>query len=370
MTTVTRGAAVVPAGLAAAVVLAVLLAGCGGLGVTRSSQRAAPGEEPHTIGLLLSDSRIARWEHFDRPLIEQRVEELCRRCSVDTVNAEGQVRTQLQQMNAMITRGVRSLIVDPVDNEAIRSAVEWAHAAGIPVVSYDRLAQGPISGYASHDNERVGRLQGQALLDALGERADRPRVVMVNGSPTDPNTKLLQRGALSVLSGRVDIVRSYATADWSPEAAYANMTAAIADLGADRIDAVYSANDGIAAGVLAALRTAHLDPPPLTGQDAELAAVQRVVTGKQYMTVYKPYRPEAFAAAEMAVALGRGEPLDAIATDMVSNATERGVPAVLVAPIPVTADDVENTVVKDGLFTVDQICTPRFASACSRVGLR
>ena len=290
MTTVTRGAAVIPAVVTLAVLLTAVLTGCRPLGAIQLSERGSSGDAEHTIGLLLSDNSVTRWEHFDRPLIERRVAELCPRCSVDTVNAQGQVETQLQQVNAMITRGVESLIIAPVDAEAIRSAIQWARSAGIPVVAYDRLAQGPVSGYASHDNVQVGRLQGEALLNALGRAAPRSRILMMNGSPTDPNAALLTRGALSVLRGRVHISRSYDTPNWEPQIAYANMTAAIADHGPDRIDAVYAANDSIATGVLAALRAAHLDFPPVTGQDAELAAVQRVVDGQQYMTVYKPYR--------------------------------------------------------------------------------
>jgi D-xylose transport system substrate-binding protein len=149
-----------------------------------------------------------------------------------------------------------------------------------------------------------------------------------------------------------------------------NMSGAISALGADNIDGVYAANDGLAAGSIAALKANKVDPlPPVTGQDAELGAVRRIVADEQYMTVYKPFAPEASAGAALAVAAARGESLDRIATDKVTTSSGSTVPAVLLTPVSVTIDTIEDTVVKDGVYTIQQICTPQLDAACTKAGL-
>jgi D-xylose transport system substrate-binding protein len=348
---------------AAAVSLAVVPASCGKAGNTS-------GTGGVTIGLLLPGAGTPRAEHFDRPLIEKKIKDLCGDCRVEYANAKEDVATQHQQVHSMVTKGVDVLILDPVDAKAARSSVETADRAGIPVVAYDRLARGPISGYVSFDGEKVGEIQGRALLKAMGDKADGGQIVMMNGSPTDPNSAAFKRGALSVLQGKVKIGKAYDTAWWNPENAHINMSGAISALGADNIDGVYSANDGLAGGVISALKAAEVSPlPPVTGQDADITAVQRIVSGEQYMTVYKPFKLEAEAAAEMAVALAQGEQLGDIATDMVDSPTIEDIPAVLLTPISLTADNIKDTVVKDGVYTIDQICTPKYKAACERAGL-
>ncbi|TDC27588.1 sugar ABC transporter substrate-binding protein [Streptomyces sp. 8K308] len=364
MATVTRGAAVV----VVAASLAAGLAACGERNPGGGGERGRQ-ESGFEVGLLLPDKQVARWESFDRPLMERRVRELCGDCRLEAVNAQNDVAVQQQQMDSMITRGVGAIILTAVDATAIHSSVERAEEAGIPVVAYDRLAEGPVSAYVSFDNRQVGREQGEALLRALDERGG-DQIVMVNGSPTDPNTALFREGALSVLEGEVDILREYDTPGWISRFAYGNVTAAVADLGPEEIHGVLAANDSVAAGTVAALRAARIDPlPPVTGQDAELAALQRIVAGTQYQTVYKPYEDEARPAAELAVALTRGEPLDDIARDRVATDGADDIPAVLATPVSVTVDDIEDTVVRDGLVTIDQLCTRRFEDDCRRAGL-
>lgn len=238
------------------------------------------------------------------------------------------------------------------------------------MLAYDRLAEGPVAGYVSFDNVQVGRLQGQGLLDGMREEARGRTVVMMNGDPTSPNASRYREGALSVISDQVRIARAYDTLDWSAQNAHTNMSAAIAALGPGRIDGVLAANDEIAAGVIAALKSAGVtDLPPVTGQDADLDAVRRIVKGEQYMTVYKPFRKEAAAAAEMAVALGRGEDPRDRATTTTDSPTTRNIPTVLLTPVAVTADDIERVLVRDGAQTVGQICTRELRAACERAGL-
>ncbi|GGR42258.1 sugar ABC transporter substrate-binding protein [Streptomyces aurantiogriseus] len=351
-------------GIAALVagVLTLSLASCGG--------DAGVGTDSFTIGLLLPNRATPRWEKSDKPLIEKRLKELCPDCTVAYVNAEGDPTRQQHQITSMITKGVRVLILTPADSRALRSSVQEAHRAGVPVVAYDRLAEGPISGYVSFDGAQVGRLQGEALLKAMGDGADRGSVVMMNGDPTSFNAAWFRRGALSVLTDRVKIARSYNTQGWTTENAHANMSAAIAALGPDRIDGVLAANDSLAAGVISALKSAGVtDLPPVTGQDADLDAVQRMVKGEQYMTVYKPFAKEASAAAGMAVALGRGEDPRDSATTTIDSPTTKNVPSVLLTPTAVTADNIRQALVKDGVYTVDQICIPELRPACVKAGL-
>ncbi|MCX4510789.1 substrate-binding domain-containing protein [Streptomyces sp. NBC_01619] len=347
------------------------LAACGTVGEAGDDpDPSGSGKDSFTIGLLLPDTHTARWATADNPLIMKRIKELCPGCKVTHAYASADVATQQQQIESMIANGAKVLILDPVDDKALRSSIARARDADVPVVSYDRLAEGPIAAYSSYDSEEIGRIQAQELLKAMGPKARDGQIVMMNGDPTDPNTRALVKGARSVLDGKVKIGRSYYTAGWIPENAFRNMSAAIAELGADRIDGVLAANDGLAGGVVTALKAADMKPlPPVTGQDADLSAIRRILKGEQYVTVYKSFEAEANAAAEMAVALGRGEKLDSIAKDRVSNDTSDDIPAVLGPLVPVTRDNIEETVVKSGLYTVDQICTPAVAIDCREAGL-
>ncbi|MFJ9583510.1 sugar ABC transporter substrate-binding protein [Streptomyces acidicola] len=342
--------------------MAVSMAGCG--------ETEGEGEDGFTVGLLLPSSAVPRWERFDKPLIEKRVKALCPHCKVAYANAADDAMNQRDQMNSLITRGARVIILDAVDVKAMRSSVQAAHRAHIPVVAYDRLAEGPISGFVSFDGAQVGRLQGKALLKALGDRAKGRRIVMMNGDPISPNTAWYRKGARSVLDDKVTIRKEYANLEWRVENAHTNMAAAISDLGAHRIDGVLAANDAIASGVISALKSARVSPLlPVTGQDADLDAVQRIVKGEQTMTVYKSFKRQADVAASMAVALGHGRSVHAIATTTVDSPTTQDVPAVLLTPVPVTAGTIGRTLVRDKVYSVHEICTPKLRSACDRAGL-
>ncbi|MER5177606.1 substrate-binding domain-containing protein [Streptomyces sp. NPDC002896] len=344
--------------------LAVGVAACGG------SDGSGSDNGGFAIGLMLPTNGTSRFGHFDEPLIEQKIKELCGNCTVEYANARADVAIQRQQMDSMINKGVKVLILDAVDPTALRSSVEDMKEAGIPIVAYDRLAEGPISGYVTFDGAQVGEIQAEALLDAMGDKANGGRIVMMNGAVTDPNSGWFKRGALSVLDDKVKIAKMYDTVEWREENAHANMSGAIAALGVDGIDGVYAANDRIASGVIAALKAAEVTPlPPVTGQDADLAAVQRIITGDQYMTVYKPFKPEADAAAAMAVALGRGEDIDGIAKTTVDSATDKDIPAVLLTPVSVTVDNIRDTILKDGMYTLEEICASEYRSACDAAGL-
>jgi len=210
-------------------------------------------------------------------------------------------------------------------------------------------------------------------LDRLAElKRTGGSLVMLNGSPTDSNATLFKRGAHRVLdTAGWAVGAEYDTPDWSPDRAQQQMEQAITRLGRDEIAGVYAANDGMAGGALSALRGAGFaDLPPITGQDAELAAVQRILAGDQYMTVYKAIRPQAEAAARLAVALAmKTSPPPGLINGEVDNG-RLGVPSVLLRPVALTRANVAETVLADGFWAARQLCADRFAEACQAAGIR
>ncbi len=324
------------------------------------------------IGLLLPESKTTRYETFDKPYIEAKLKELCPKCEVLYQNADQDSAKQQSQAEAMLTQGAKVLILDAVDAKSAGGIVTNAQNQKVPVVAYDRLASGPVNYYVSFDNHKVGEVQGQALLDALSKDGADPKradIVMINGSPTDPNAADFKAGAHSALDGKVNIGQEYDTPDWSPDKAQSEMEQAITAVGKDKIIGVYAANDGTGGGAIAAMKGAGFSPiPPTTGQDAELAAVQRILTGDQYMTVYKAIKPEAETAASMAIAAATGKDYSGQATVKKNNGS-KDVTSVLLTPVAVNKTNINDTVIKDGFYTAAQICTPQYADACKAAGI-
>lgn len=337
-----------------------------------AEEAAAGGEEggeSGSIALLLPESKTARYETQDRPLFEAKVAELCPDCEIIYSNADQDASKQQQQAEAALVNGAQVMVLDPVDSQSAAVIVEQAKSQDVPVISYDRLiTDAELDYYISFDNEQVGKLQGEWLTEAL---PDGGQIVMINGAPTDNNAKLFKEGAHSVIdNSNLTVGQEYDTPDWSPDAAQQQMEQAITALGRDEIVGVYAANDGTAGGAIAAMKSAGFDPiPPTTGQDAELAAIQRIVAGEQGMTVYKAIKPEAETAAELAVALLRGEePSSDIEITTVDNGAME-VPSVLLTPVAVTVDNIQDTIIADGFWSVEEICTAEFADACAEAGL-
>ncbi|MEU3983881.1 substrate-binding domain-containing protein [Streptomyces sp. NPDC026672] len=360
----------------AASTMVLSLAGCGVLNATGGTGDASPTKgNDVTLGLLLPETANTRYEKFDYPIIKQKVADLTRKQGrVEYANAGADADKQASQMQKMIDDHVDVILLDAVDAHAIADQVKKAKDAGIPVIAYDRLAEGPIDAYISFDNELVGEVQGRTLLEALGPDADSSdKIVMMNGSPTDPNAKQFKEGALSELNGKVTIAASFDTKDWKPENAQANMAQAIQSIGKDNIAAVYSANDGMAGGIITALKDAGVtELPPITGQDAELEAVQRILSGEQYMSVYKSYPDEAEAAAEMAVAKIQGKDIqfDALTRDKVNSPTNKGIPAQLVQVSALTKSTIKDTVIADGIYKASDICTAKYKADCVANGIK
>ncbi|MYS20571.1 D-xylose transport system substrate-binding protein [Streptomyces sp. DvalAA-14] len=352
-----------------AVSIALTMAACGKAGDDKGSSNSSSDSKANkSIGLLLPENATTRYEKFDKPLIEAKIKELCADCTVSYDNAAADPQKQAQQVNSMITKGVKVLILDAQDSVGIKSSVEAAAAKGIKVVAYDRLAEGPVSAYVSYDNEKVGELQGQALLDAMGPNAKpSSKIVMIDGDPADPNAAQFKAGAHKILDGKVDIAYEQSGL-WKDTVANQKVTAAITQLGKANIKGVYSANDGMAGGIATALKGAGISVP-LTGQDAELPGLQRILAGTQTSTIYKAYKPEADATAEIAVDLLTGKDFKSVATTTATSASGQTVPALLIGATSVTKANIKSTVIADGLYTTAQLCTAEFAKACAAAGI-
>ncbi|MFF9400338.1 MULTISPECIES: substrate-binding domain-containing protein [unclassified Streptomyces] len=353
----------------AALSMAVSLAACGKAG---GDDTAGGGGDGRTIGLLLPENKTTRYETFDRPLIEAKVGQLCGDCKVKYSNAAQQSDTQKKQFDALVTQGVKVIILDSVDYKATKSWVRQAEKKGVEVVAYDRLAEGPISAYVSYDNEKIGRLQGEALVEALGAKAAESDVVVINGSPTDPNAPFFKKGAHSVLDTRVKkIVYEQDIPDWSPDEANKKMGAAIDSLGRSGFQGVYSANDSMAGGIITALDKRGIKVP-VGGQDSELAGLQRIIKGDQAFTIYKQIKPEAETAAEIAVRILKGKKFDDLTPTQVDSLSGefKGIPARLYDAQVVTEENVASTIIADQVYKAAEICTPEYKAACEAAGIK
>jgi D-xylose transport system substrate-binding protein len=330
------------------------------------------------IAILLPETKTARYETQDLPNFKAKLTALGFDVANNMIysNANQDAAAQQQQAEAALTNGAKVLVLDPVDSAAAAAIADAAKAQNVPVISYDRLITGSanVGYYISFDNVQVGKLQATALMTAL-QGVTKPTIVMINGSPTDNNAKLFKQGAHSVFdplvtAGSLTIAKEYDTPDWSPDQAQTEMTQALTALN-NKVDGVYAANDGTGGGAFAAMKAAGLSKfPPLTGQDAQVDGIQRILTGEQYMTVYKAIKPEAEAAAQLAYDLATGASVPA---SMVTGTTNNGsidVPSILLTPIAVTKDNVETTVIADGFWKVSDICTADFAAACTAAGVK
>jgi D-xylose transport system substrate-binding protein len=356
----------------AGLAVAVTLGACGSSDNTSSGGSSASGK----IAFLLPETQTARYETQDKPLFEQKVQELCPNCEILYQNADQDPTKQQSQVEAAVTEGVDVIVLDPVDSTSASGMVNRAQQADIPVISYDRLIlDADLAAYVEFNSSEVGKQQGDALAGALADNGNpKGPIVQINGDPKDNNAKLFKEGATSVFQDKgIDVAKEYDTPDWLPENAQKEMDQAITALGNDGFKGVLAANDGTAGGVIAALKGAGIDPTtiPVTGQDAELAAIQRIIAGEQYMTVYKPIQPLADNAATLAVAVVNGD--DPASSDVINGEEDNGkeqVPTAITDTIPVFEDNVNDTVVKDGYWTAKDICTKQYAQDCKDAGIQ
>jgi D-xylose transport system substrate-binding protein len=327
------------------------------------------------IALLLPETKTTRYEEQDRPNFERHVKELCADCEVIYANANQDPAKQQQQAEAAITQGAKVIVISSVDVKSAAAIVQRAQQSDVQVIAYGRLIpDAEIDYYVSIDPFKVGQQQAEVQMDAIEKDGGSiPKVVMINGAPTDSNAKPYKDGARQTLEKRgAKVVKSFDTPDWSPDKAQQEMEGSITDLGSDGFDAVYVANDGMAGGAIAALKGGNVDPATkyVTGQDAELAGIQRILVGEQLMTVYQPIIQIAETAAELAVPIAQGkEPAADVAPEKVDNGAKQ-VPSALLATIAIQKDNIKSTVVKDGFLKVPDICTGQYAPACKEAGLQ
>lgn len=326
--------------------VSLLTPACGG-----GSTPAPRGDAgPLLIGLLFDRLEPERWGR-DRDLFVGRVEELGGRVLVRT--GEGDPERQAAEAVALLDEGVKVLVVVPSDLDKAAAIVTSAAARGVPVISYDRLIRNAdIALYVSFDNVRVGRMQAEHLL----RLAPKGNYVLLGGAPTDHNAELVRQGQLEVLkpaisSGAVRIVADPWIEGWSASGAREALAASLKKTRS--IAAVVASNDAIAGGAIEALAAAKLaGKVPVSGQDAELAACQRIIEGTQAMTVYKPLEPLARMAAGAAVRLAKGETEGSLVT---VNNGRKEVPSRLMAPISVDRDNIDVTVISDGFHSREDV---------------
>ncbi|ETI70181.1 D-xylose ABC transporter substrate-binding protein [Neobacillus vireti] len=310
-----------------------------------------PAKDQITIGFSMDTLKEERWLK-DRDLFKEEAEKLG--AKVEIMEADGDDALQIVQAEELISKGVDVLVVVPFNAESTASIVNKAHIAGIKVISYDRLIKNAdIDLYISFDNERVGELQAEAMTKLV----PKGKYVYIGGAETDNNAHLFKKGVFNILkpfieSGDITVVFDQWTENWTPANAYANMEAA---LGANhnQIDAVIAANDATAGGAIKALELQGLKGKiPIAGQDAELAAAKRIVEGTQIMTVYKPIRSLAKTAAELAVKVAKGKKIE---TDRKVNNGKIEVPSVLLTPIAVDKLNIDETIIKDGFHSREEV---------------
>ncbi len=322
-----------------------------------------------SIAVLLPDSASSmRWEADDRRFFEQAFEE----AGVDYTiyNAEGNARTQQTQAEQAITNGAKVLLLTNLDNGSAATIIAQAHEAGVRVIDYDRLTiKGPGADlHVSFDNVEVGRLMGVTLEPLIEDLAvDTPRVVLLNGSSDDYIASLFAGGYKSIAepkfkAGEWEKVDEAAIFDWDPQQAYDTFEQMLTAAGGD-VDVVFAANDTIASSVVTILKNQGLNPILLSGQDATTTGLQNLISGWQTMTVYKPIKLEATAAANAAIRMLDGEEVSEIATNSINNG-QNDIPFLKLTPIVVTKDNVAETVIADGFRTWDEICLGEFEQYC------
>ncbi len=355
-----------------AIVLALATASAVLTGCSTTEEGGASGSP--TIAFLSPETITARYEAADRPQFEKEVAALCPECVVNFYNADGSAADQQSQIEAAVTQGASVLVVNAVDTAAVTTALERAQAQGVEVIAYMRqIDQIPLAAFIAADTFDIGRQQGEAMIEGLTAAGiDNPRIVMINGDAAEPNMGPIRDGALDVFaSAGAEVVASFDTPGWDPAAAQTEIDQAITSLGADGFDAVYVMNDGMATGVIAALRSAGIDPSTrfVTGLDADAAALQRVLTGDQYMTVAQPIVEYAQATAAIAVALARGEEIPAeLFNEDVDNGSGSAIPTVRTPLTTVTAATVGD-VIAVGLVSYADVCTGSYLAACQAAGI-
>ena len=359
--------------------LFLVLTACGGSsggstpssGGSKTTKAAALG----TVGVILPDSSTSpRWEANDRPLLSAAF--TAAGIKSDIQNADGDVTKFGTICDSMVTQGVKVLLIVDLDSDSGSACLKKAQAAGIKTIDYDRLTLGGgASYYVSFDNVAVGKLMGDGLTKCLTDMGKKKaNIVMIDGKTTDNNAALFKQGYVAALKPKVDAgdykIVGDQTGEWS-DAVAGTAFEQLYTQNHGKVDGIISANDTMAGGIIARLKAANVNGKiPITGQDASIAGLQAILAGDQCMTVYKAIKKEADAASALAIALIQGKDASSIATGTVMDTKlKKAVPSALETPQAIFKANVK-AVIDDGYWKATDICTAKYAAACTKAGVK
>lgn len=304
------------------------------------------------IGLSMDTLKEERWQK-DRDIFIANAKKLG--CEVNVQAANSDDALQVSQCENLLSQGVQVLVIIPHNAEAVASVVDSAAKSKVKTLAYDRLIKNcNLDLYISFDNEKVGQLQAEAITKLVPKGT----YAYIGGSPTDNNAFMFKAGAMKVLEplvkkGDIKLAYDQFTNDWKPEVAQTNMENCLTKLN-NKIDAVVAANDGTAGGVIQALTDQKLAGKiPVSGQDGDLAACQRIVEGTQTMTVYKPIKIIASEAAKAAVALAKGQKVKT--NKVIDNGKNKNTPFLALTPVAVTKTNMYDVIIKDGFQKLEEV---------------
>jgi D-xylose transport system substrate-binding protein len=331
------------------------------------------GGDAGSVAVLLPDSKSSvRWETVDRPFLQKAFDDAGVEATI--TNAEADKSVQQQQAEQALTNGAKVILLVNLDSGSGAAIAATAQAQGAKVIDYDRLTLDTqdTDYYVSFDNERVGELQGQGLVDCIeAAKTKNPQIAVLNGSPTDNNATLFKNGYDSVINSKFESgdwteIDDQSVPDWDNQKAL-TIFEQMLQANDNKVDGVLAANDGLANAAISALKQRKLPQVPVTGQDATLEGIQNIVNGDQCMTVYKAIKKEADAAAELAIALAKGEEPTAETTPIDNGAEE--VPSVLLEPVSVSKDNITEYLGEPDFPKQEDICAGKLASKCQELGL-
>jgi D-xylose transport system substrate-binding protein len=320
-----------------------------------------------TVAFLMPDQNSTRYEQHDYPGFAAKMKELCAACKVIYQNADADAAKQQQQFNAAITQGAKVIVLDPVDSSAAASLVSLAQSQGVKIVAYDRpIPNAKADYYVSFDNEGIGKAIAESLvqhLKASNVSADAGGLLQINGSPTDAAAGLIKKGIHEGIdTSGYKLLAEFDTPNWDPPKAQQWAAGQITRF-STQIVGVVAANDGTGGGAIAAFKAAGVDPvPPVTGNDATIAALQLIIAGDQYNTISKPSEIVAAAAADVAVQLLDGK-TPAPKTTLYDTPSELFVPAV------VTAENLKAEIIDKKIVPAETLCVDRYVDGCKKLGI-
>ena len=336
------------------------------VGFTAILAGSASAQEGATVGFLMPDQASTRYEEHDHPGFKAEMEKICPSCTVIYQNANADVALQQQQFNSLIAQGAKVIVLNPVDSAAAAGLVEIAHSQDVKVIAYDRPIPDKVADYyVSFDNEGIGHAISKSLVDHLKATGvpEGSGILQINGSPTDAAAGLIRDGIHRGLKDSgYKTLAEFDTPDWAPPKAQEWAAGQITRFGAE-IKGVVAANDGTGGGAIAAFKAAGVNPvPPVTGNDATIAALQLIISGDQYNTISKPSEIVAAAAANVAVTLLKGETPEA-------KTTLYNTPSELFVPAVVTAENIKAEIFDKGIQKPEDVCTGEYVEGCRKLGI-